>query len=134
MTDHLFKAFVICFTFVLDIEYLENQIGNISLLLNQMIQLELCIEIYSLFYKTHITQITCFVGAYVPLTIEGNIIVSGVLASCYADIHHLTMSPMQRFSAVIEWVLGDDIGFAAHVSTARQLRLMLLPDGHFWSY
>ena len=63
---------------------------------------------------------------------------SGVLASCYADIHHdlahLTMSPMQRFSAVMEWVLGDDIGFAAYVSTARQLGMMLLPDGHFWSY
>ena len=27
-------------------------------------------------------------GAYVPLTMEGKIVVEGVLASCYASIHH----------------------------------------------
>ena len=44
-----------------------------------------------------------FVGAYVPLTMEGNIIVDGVLASCYPEyfdhnLAHLLMIPMQTFS------------------------------------
>ena len=41
-------------------------------------------------------------GTYVPLTEEGNIVVDGVLASCYAsfdhDLAHITMAPIQLFS------------------------------------
>ena len=83
--------------------------------------------------STHI-----FPGAYVALTTEGKIIVDGVLASCYADFYHdladLTMAPMQRLPAVLEWIIGDDAGFPAYVSTLRKLGMMLLPDDHFWSY
>ena len=79
-----------------------------------------------------------FLGAYVPLTIEGNIIVDGILTSCYADFVHdlanLVMLPIQRFPTVVEWIFGDDIGFAVYVSTARELGLMLLPAEHFWNY
>ena len=39
-----------------------------------------------------------FLGAYVPLTADGNIVVDQILASCYAsfdhDLAHLMMMPM----------------------------------------
>ena len=62
--------------------------------------------------------------------------VDGVLASCYADIHHdvahLMMMPMQIFPTVMEWIFGEDTGFPVYVSTARQLGMMLLSnDSHF---
>ena len=64
--------------------------------------------------------------------------VDGVLASCYADFHHdlahITMTPMQKFPSVMECIFGDDAGYPAYVSTWRQLGMMLLPDGNFWSY
>ena len=65
------------------------------------------------------------------------IIVEGILASCYAacnqDLAHFTMTPLQRFSEVLMWLFGDDSGFAAYVRTARELDILLLQDGHFWS-
>ena len=80
----------------------------------------------------------CVPGAYVPLTEEGKILVDRVLASCYADFNHhlahLTMAPMQIFSVVLEWLVGNDTGFPVYVSIARQLGLLMLSDGHFWSY
>ena len=64
------------------------------------------------------------------------IVVDGVLASCYAGFHHdlthLTMIPMQRFSEVIEWTLGDDTGLSVFVNTAKELGMTLLPAGYLW--
>ena len=41
-----------------------------------------------------------FVGAYVPLTTEGTIMIDGILASCYTDfphdLAHLAVKPMQK--------------------------------------
>ena len=72
-----------------------------------------------------------------PLTKEGKIIVDGVLVSCYSGTHHelghLSMTPM-RFSAVIEWIFGDDTEPPVYVRTARQLGTMLLPHEQFWNY
>ena len=71
-------------------------------------------------------------GAYAPLTLEGNIMVDGVLTSCYADcdhdLAHLTMIPMQRFLEVLKWILGEDTGFPVFVSTARLLGFFFLQD------
>ena len=60
-------------------------------------------------------QILLFlIGAYVPLTQEGNIMVNRVLVSCYANTHHdvahLAMTLMHRFSAVMKRIFGDDTG------------------------
>ena len=33
-------------------------------------------------------HVVCLLGAYVPLTEDGNILVDGVLASCYASFDH----------------------------------------------
>ena len=80
----------------------------------------------------------CFIGAYAPLTTEGTILVDGILASCYADCHHdlahLSITPMQKFTEVMEWIFGTDFGFPVYVVTANQLGQLMLPDGQHWSY
>ena len=76
-----------------------------------------------------------FLGAHVPLTNNGNIVVDGVLASCYANIdHHLahfTMTPMKWFPEIMEWIFGEDTGFSIFVVMARQLGILMLPCGQF---
>ena len=93
-----------------------------------------CID-YLYFYEIE----TCtFLGAFVPLTEEGSLIVDGVLASCYADfpqfLAHLVMTPMQRHSRVMEWIFGDETGFPVFVDTAMNFGILMLPDGQYWIY
>ena len=70
-----------------------------------------------------------FVGAYVPLTAEGNIMVDGVLASCYAnfdhDLAHVVMTPMHWFPEIIEWTFGK--GYQGYTLIVRDLGRWLTP-------
>ena len=63
--------------------------------------------------------------------------VGNALASCFADFHHelaySVMTPMQKFSWVMEWIFGNEAGFPVYVSTARQLGKMLVPDSQYWN-
>ena len=63
--------------------------------------------------------------------------VDGVLTSCYADFHHdiahITMMPLQMFLNILHWIFRDDTGHPVYVSTARELGLLMLPEGHFWN-
>ena len=47
-----------------------------------------------------------YLGLYVPLTMEGNIVVGGVLASCYPsvphDLAHMGMTPIRLFPSIFE--------------------------------
>ena len=49
-------------------------------------------------------------GAYVPLTRDGNIVVDQMLASCYAsfdhDLAHLMMMPMQWYPEMLGFIFG----------------------------
>ena len=55
--------------------------------------------------------------------------VDGVLASCYAnfdhDLAHFTMTPMQWFPEIMEWIFGEDTRYPVLIDMATQLgRLM----------
>ena len=57
-----------------------------------------------------------FAGAYVCFTEEGNIVVDGVVASCYPsynhDVAHITMTPLSWFPDAMDWIFGEDNGFS----------------------
>ena len=59
-------------------------------------------------------------GAYVPLTMEGNILVDGVLASCYAsfdhDVQHIVMKPLLWFPSMVDMLLGEEKSMHAYVT------------------
>ena len=75
-------------------------------------------------------------GMYVPLTTEGNIVVDGILASCYAssdhDLAHIGMKPIQWFPELMQWIFGNDGGLGTYAITANQLGRLILPFGQFW--
>ena len=60
---------------------------------------------------------------------EGNIVVDGVLASCYAstdhDVSHLAMAPMRWFPEITRWIFGDDMDAPSYVNLAKDLRRFL---------
>ena len=70
------------------------------------------------------TPLFC-VGAYVPLTAEGNIIVDGVLASCYPyhhhDLAHISKTPIRWFPQIMEWIFGEENGFPVFVKVSEEV-------------
>ena len=70
------------------------------------------------------------VGAYVPMTTEGNIMVDGVLASCYAsadhDLAHLSMAPLRWFPEMTNWMFGQDGVFPSYVKIVKDF-IKVLP-------
>ena len=74
---------------------------------------------------------TTFLGIYVPLTVEGNIVVDGVLASCYGsfdhDLAHISMKPVQWFPETMEWIFGLDDISPVYVDIAEHFGRFMLP-------
>ena len=64
---------------------------------------------------------------------EGNIVVDGVLASCYAivdhDIAQIVMKPIQWYPDVTELVFGDENGVSAYINVLKIIDRWLLPQG-----
>ena len=64
---------------------------------------------------------------------EGNIVVDGVLASCYAVVDHgivqMVMKPIQWYCDVVKLVFGDENGASAYISVVRTIGRWLLPPG-----
>ena len=64
-------------------------------------------------------------GVYAPLTANGNIIVEGVLASCYAsfdhDLAHFPMTPMEWYPEIIRWIFGVNKITPGYVSIAKEV-------------
>ena len=56
---------------------------------------------------------------------EGNIIVDGILASCYAssyhDLVHIVTAPVQWFPEAIEWIFGYDNDFHVYAYIVNDL-------------
>ena len=81
--------------------------------------------------KSYLNYLLTFLGAYVPVTMEGNIVVDGVLASCYPSVHHdladMAMAPIKSFPGIIEWIFGNDNGFSAYVKITEDLGVWTMP-------
>ena len=77
-----------------------------------------------------------FVGAYVPLTKEGNIMVDNILASCYASVDHewahISMMPTRWFPEIVQWIFGGDEGFVTFAKTTKELSKSGLPHELLW--
>ena len=63
---------------------------------------------------------------------EGNIIVDGVLASCYAfgnhDMAHIGVSPIRWFPRLTKLIFGEDNGLTVYAQIAEEMvQWMLLP-------
>ena len=71
-------------------------------------------------------------GAYVPLTMEGNIIVDGTLVSCYASCHHdlvhILMTPIRWSPNIKDWIIGEKNGFPIFVTIAEDVGRWVLPN------
>ena len=61
----------------------------------------------------------------------GNIVVDGVVASCYAsgdhDLIHIVMAPFLKFPETIEAFFGKDREFSTYVKTWQKLGRVILP-------
>ena len=70
-------------------------------------------------------------GAYVPMTVEGTIVVDGVLASCYGSydhaVGHFMMTPIGWFPYITESIFGVGKGSPVYVNMACDLGEWLLP-------
>ena len=73
----------------------------------------------------------CNLGAYAPLTTEGNILVDGILASCYASSHHdlghLTLAPMRYFPELMDLIFGQSNNYPGYVKVAEDFGKMVSP-------
>ena len=74
----------------------------------------------------------CVAGAHVPLTMEGKIVVDGVLASCYPSCHHdvahIGMKPLSWFPEVTKWIFGEDNKFLVYVNILEYVGRLVIPD------
>ena len=63
---------------------------------------------------------------------EGNIIVDGVLTSCYGIVDHdivqIVMKPIQWYPNIIESVFGDENGVPIFLSVAQNFGRRVLPQ------
>ena len=62
---------------------------------------------------------------------NGNIMVDGVLASCYAffdhDLAHITMAPIRWFPEMMQWIFGEQNGIILFAKTAEDMARWIMP-------
>ena len=72
-------------------------------------------------------------GVFTPVTMDGNIVVDGVLASCYAtvdhDLGHIAMTPIRLFPGMMGWIFGEDEGFSVYARIGQNLKSVIRPEG-----
>ena len=87
-----------------------------------------------MFRALHNVYFFYFFGAYTPLTIETNIMVDGVLASCYAscnyDLAHIIMTPAHWFPSIVKQIFGEEKGSSFYAITLQDTGRWALP---FWA-
>ena len=66
---------------------------------------------------------------------EGNLVVDGVLASCYASANHdladIGMLPIKYFLWIMEWIFGEDSGLSTYSNIANTLNGWVGPYDNF---
>ena len=71
-----------------------------------------------------------------PITMEGNIVVDDVLASCYAsfdhDIAHFAMAPIRWFPDFLELFSAEENVFPMYVAIAKEIGKWWLPQNNRW--
>ena len=69
-----------------------------------------------------------------PLTTEGNIVVDGVLASCYGnvdhDVAHMALTLIRWFPQILNWIFGVDDGTPVVVDLVERFGEFSLPDAN----
>ena len=74
-------------------------------------------------------------GAYVPLTIEGQIVVDGVLASCYAFYYlylaHIGMTPIRWIPQIMRWIFGKERGISVYMAVTENVGRWILSPKQF---
>ena len=72
----------------------------------------------------------CVSGVYASLTADGNIVIEGVLASCYAsfdhDLAYFAMTPMQWYPEIIRWIFGINKDCPGYVSITKEVGRWIL--------
>ena len=62
---------------------------------------------------------------------HGNIIVDGMVASCYAsfnnDLAHIIISPMRWFPWPADWIFGEDGGLSVYAKIGKNVGDWALP-------
>ena len=71
-------------------------------------------------------------GAYSPLTVEGKMMVDGILASCYAefpdpDLAHIVMTPMRMLPEMVQWIFGEDYELPIYAKITTDFGRWMLP-------
>ena len=83
--------------------------------------------------KCHMKHFLFILGAHVPLTETGNIVVDGVLPSCHSSTdHHLAQfgtTPMQWSPQILKAVFGEENETQIYVIIAAQFGRLVFPTG-----
>ena len=62
---------------------------------------------------------------------EGNVLVDGVLASCYAaadhDLAHLAVTPLRWFPEIMKWIFGAENEISVYVQISQDLGRWVVP-------
>ena len=65
------------------------------------------------------------------MTLEGTMLVDGILASCYAtvnhDLGHIGVAPIRWFPHMIEWIFGDEDGFLIYANIGEYVAKWMQP-------
>ena len=72
------------------------------------------------------------------MTTEGNIIVNGILASCYPSVHHdvahIGMIPIRLFPKMTEWIFGEGNESPDYVTMMEEISKWIFPEEQGWGY